>query len=219
MVSFDHVGDVAPALLVQLAPRERVLVPIDRVRYRDPTVGVDRVKYSYPNPTSAMGLSSWSYFEALDGPGTATVSLGVVGEIRLGRLEPGQPLFVHDAALLAHEATIQYRKVLLATYQLPNVNQPLFVTAAEILGPGQYAMQCHGNVLSFPLKPGEILRCHPDALVSLDHTVRYRVQVFGGPPSFPATHFFPLMDLAGPGNVLVHSGRYEVTAAPSEGGP
>jgi uncharacterized protein (AIM24 family) len=218
MVSLDHVGDVSPALLVQLAPRERVLVPIDRVRYRDPSVGVDRVKYSYPNPTSAVGLPSWSYFEALDGPGTATVSTGTVGEIKLGRLEPGQPLYVHDAALICHEASIQYRKVLLASYQLPGNNNTFYVTSAEIMGPGQYAIQCHGNVLSFTLKPGEVLRAHPDALVSFDHTVQYRVQVFGGYPSFPPQHFFPLLDLAGPGRVMIHSGRYQLVE-PAGGGP
>jgi len=223
MVSFDHVGDVAPALLIQLAPKERVLVPVDLVRYRDPSVGVDRVKYTYPNPTSAAGFRSWSYFEALDGPGTATVSTGVVGEIRIGRLEANQPLYVHDAGLLAHEATMQYRRVLLASYQLPIQGAGTsYVTAAEILGPGQYAIQCHGNVLSFTLKPGETLRCHPDALVSMDHTVQYRVQIFGGLPAFPPNHFFPLLDLTGPGNVLVHSGRYEIVEpgqGAGEGGP
>lgn len=217
MAAFDHVGDVAPALLVQLAPRERVLVPIDQVRYRDPTVGVDRVKYTFPNPTSFVGFRSWRYFEALDGPGTATVSTGLVGEIRLGRLAPGEPVFLHDAALLAHEATMSYRQVLLATYQLPNANQPFFVIAAELTGPGQYAVQCQGNVLSFALKPGEILRCHPDALLSMERSVQYRVQVFGGPPSFLTGHYFPLMDLAGPGTVLIHSGRYELLEGGGEG--
>jgi len=218
MVRFDHVGDVAPALLVQLAPRERVLVPVDMVRYRDPTVGVDRVKYTYPNPTSGIGLSSWKYFEALDGPGTATVSTGMVGEIRLGQLQPGEPMFLHDGALLAHEATIQYRKVLLARYQLPIQNSPVaYVTAAELLGPGQYAVQCHGNVLSFTLNPGEILRCHPDALVSMERTIQYRVQIFGGPPAFPGPHYFPLMDFAGPGKIQIHSGRYQLVEPGGEG--
>ena len=218
MVRFDHVGDVSPALLIQLAPRERVLVPVDQVRYRDPTVGVDRVRYSFPNPTSSVGLSSWKYFEALDGPGTATVSTGVVGEIRLGQLAPGESIYLHDAALIAHEATMQYRKVLLATYRLPvQGTAPGYVTAAELLGPGQYATQCHGNVLSFTLKPGEVLRCHPDALVMMERSVQFRVQVFGGPPAFPGQHYFPLMDFGGPGKVQIHSGRYQLVEPGGEG--
>ena len=219
MVSFDHVGDVSPALLVQLAPKERVLVPIDKVRYRDPTIGVDRVKYSFPNPTSAVSFPTWKYFEALDGPGTATVSTGLVGEIRIGKLEAGQPIFLHDATLIAHEATMQYRQVVLASYRLPGQNDIYYVTAAELAGPGQYALQCHGNVLSFTLKPGEVLRCHPDALVSLERSVQYRVQVLGGLPSFTPGHYFPLMDLAGPGTVMLHSGHYEVEPPKSPGAP
>lgn len=219
MVKFDHVGDVAPALLIQLAPKERVLVPIDRVRYRDPTVGVDRVKYSYPNPTSQVGFPSWSYFEALDGPGTATVSTGIVGEIRLGTLPAGQSVFLHDAALIAHEATMHYRKILLGSYRMPNDNNVHFVTAAELGGPGQYALHAHGNVLSFNLKAGEILRAHPDALVSMAQGVQFRVQIFGGAPAFPTGHYFPLIDLAGPGQVLIHSGRYVLTGSAEGGGP
>ena len=39
-------------------------------------------------------------------------------------------------ALLCHEGTMQFRKVLLASYQIPGNNNLFYVTAAEILEPG-----------------------------------------------------------------------------------
>ena len=207
MPKFDHVGDVSPALLIQLAPGERVMVPMDSVRYRDPAIQVDRVKYTYPNPVGRFPANFWHYFETLDGPGAATVSIGTVGEIRLGTLAAGETVMLHGAALLAHEATMKYDVVTLVTYQLPRAIISHYVTAARLTGPGQFAFQTHGNALTFNLKAGETIRTDPASLLSMTAGMNLRPSVFGGSPHFPPMHYFALLDITGPGTVLVHSGR------------
>lgn len=205
--SFDHTGDVAPSLLIQLAARERVLVQVDSVRYRDPTIAVDRYRYTYPNPSGRIPRTLWHYFETLDGPGTATVSTGVIGEIRIGRLGPGESFLLHGAALVAHEAAMGFDLVTLANYTMPRSAMTHYLQAARVTGPGQFAYQTHGNALTFNLKPGETVRSEPQSILSLTPTVRIAVNVFGGSPHFPPLHYFPLVDLTGPGTVMVHSGR------------
>ncbi|MCI4351447.1 MAG: AIM24 family protein [Thermoplasmata archaeon] len=206
-MKFDHVGDVSPALLIQLAPKERVMILVDSVRYRDASIAIDRVKYTYPNPTGRFPGTLWHYFETLDGPGTATVSTGVVGEIRLGRLAAGESLLLHSGALIAHEATMTYDRVTLANYQLPRGVTSHFVTAARLTGPGQFAYQTHGNALTFTLKTGESVRTEPSALLSVTPGTTIRPVVFGGAPHFPPLHYFALLDIGGPGTAVVHSGR------------
>jgi uncharacterized protein (AIM24 family) len=204
---FDHVGDVAPALLVQLAPRERVMVQVDSVRYRDPGIAVDRVKYTYPNPTGRFPRTLWHYFETLDGPGTATVSTGEVGEIRLGTLPAGQSILLHGASLVAHESTMGFELATLASYLMPRSVLQSYLLAARLSGPGHFAYQTHGNALTFNLAAGEKVRTDPASLLSLTPGMKIEVRVFGGSPHFPPMHYFPLVDVTGPGTVLLHSGR------------
>jgi uncharacterized protein (AIM24 family) len=215
VAKFDHVGEVSPALLLQLAPGERVMVTVDSVRYRDPSVAVNRMKYTFPDPTGQSLIQNWHYFETLDGPGTATLSTGIVGEIRFGHLNAGEQFLLHAGALLAHEATMRYDRVVLAVYQMVNANQPSYLTAARLIGPGSFAFQTHGNALSFNLKPGEWIRTDPEALLSISPGMPIRVTVIGGSPNFPPGHYFPIVDIAGPGTALVHSGRFLV-GAPQE---
>lgn len=207
MPKFDHVGDVSPALLVQLAPRERVLVLVDSVRYRDPGITVDRFKYEYPNPTGRIPHTLWHYFETLDGPGTATISSGLVGEIRIASLGPNESTLLHSSALLAHEASMKYDRVTLATYPMPRSPVNHFLLAHRLTGPGSYAFQTHGNALTFNLGPGESIRTDPESLLSITPSVQVKVEVYGGSPHFPPMHYFPIVRLAGPGTVLVHSGH------------
>lgn len=207
MAKFDHVGDVAPALLIQMPQRERVMVQVDSVRYRDPGIAVDRVRYTYPNPTGRIPKTLWHYFESLDGPGTATVSNGTVGEIRVGTLAAGESVLLHGASLLAHEATLSFDLVTLASYQMPRAIVASYLLAARLTGPGSYAFQTHGNALTFRLGPGETVRTDPHSLLSLTPGMALRVNVFGGSPHFPPLHYFPLIDVTGPGTILVHSGR------------
>jgi uncharacterized protein (AIM24 family) len=218
MAKFDHVGDVSPALLAQIGAGERVMVPVDHVRYRDPTVTVGRVRYDYPNPTGRIPHTLWHYFETLDGPGTATIATGLVGEVRIGVLRAGEILLLHAGALLAHESTMGYDRVTLATYPMPRSPINHFLTAVRLTGPGNFAFQTHGNALTFQLKEGEALRSEPAALLSLTPDVKVQVMVFGGSPHFPPMHYFPLVHLTGPGTVLVHSGRRIVPGVEGGGG-
>ncbi|MHB8352666.1 MAG: AIM24 family protein, partial [Thermoplasmata archaeon] len=208
--------DVAPALLLQMADRERVLVLIDTVRYRDPTVHVDRVKLTFPNPAGRWPATLWRYFETLDGPGAATVSTGGVGEIRIRTLEVEEGFYLHGAALLAHEAAIRFRLVAFATYQMPNLGW-VCMEGTELTGPGTFAFQTMGNALTFQLKPGETVRCAPHAFLGMTPGVGVRVQIFGGSPGFPFNHYFPMVDLTGPGTVLIHSGEFVPPSAAPEG--
>ncbi|MCI4335512.1 MAG: AIM24 family protein [Thermoplasmata archaeon] len=207
-MKLDHVGDVSPALLIQLAAGERALVPVDQVRYRDPSVHVDRVKLSFPNPAGGWPLSLTRYFETLDGPGTATVSTGMVGEIRVMSLAAGESILLHHAALLAHLASMGLGIVSLAAYQLPGEQNQRYLEAVHLGGPGSFAIQTFGNALSFDLKPGEWLRAAPHALLALTPGMGFRLNVWGGMPQFPPNHFFPLLDIGGPGKVMVHSGEF-----------
>ncbi len=209
LVKLDHVGDVAPALLATLNTGEKVLVPIDQVRYRDPTVKVDRVTLTFPNPVPnpPMGLKTLSlWFESLEGPGSATISAGKVGEFRIMTLGPGESYLLHHASLMAMESTVRLSEVILAAYNTMRSTYPAYFKAMHLQGPGRFAIQTRGNVLSFELRPGETVRAPPYSVVGLKPGVQVRAQVFGGPPAFPRLHYFPLVDLTGPGNVLLHSG-------------
>jgi uncharacterized protein (AIM24 family) len=210
MSKMDHIGDVAPALLLQLAPSEKALVLMDSVKYRDPSVKVDRVKLTFPNPTGQWPTTLWRYFETLEGPGSATMSTGTVGEVRPMSLAHGESIFLHHASLLAHESQMGFRLVVLAVYQVPGLQQRSYLEAVELTGPGNYAFQTLGNALTFQLKPGEMIRTVPHALLGLSPGVGVRVNIFGGAPNFPTSHYFPLIDLVGPGTVMVHSGEFFV---------
>jgi uncharacterized protein (AIM24 family) len=208
MSKMDHVGDVSPALLLTLAPGEKSLVLMDSVKYRDPTVKVDRVKRTFPNPTGQWPNTLWRYFETLEGPGSATISTGMVGEIRPHTLGPGESMLLHHASLLAHDATMNFGLVVLAVYQVPGLQQPSYLEAVMITGPGNYAYQTLGNALTFTLKPGETIRTVPHALLGLTPGVGVRVNIYGGLPNFPSNHYFPILDVVGPGTVMVHSGEF-----------
>lgn len=202
-------GDVAPALLAILNSGEKVLVPIDQVRYRDPTVKVDRVTLTFPNPVPnpPLGLKTLSaWFESLEGPGSATISPGRVGEFRIMNLGPGEGYLIHHASLMALEVTVRLSEVILATYNSMRSTYPSYFKAMLLQGPGKFAVQTRGNVLSFNLKPSETIRAPPHSVVGLKPGVQVRAQVFGGPPAFPRLHYFALVDLTGPGEVLLHSG-------------
>ncbi|MGI0053896.1 MAG: AIM24 family protein [Thermoplasmata archaeon] len=217
MARLDHIGDVAPALLVQMAERERVLVLIDSLRYRDPRVSIDRVKLTFPNPAGRWPPTLWRYFESLDGPGAATVSTGAVGEVRIESLPADRSYYLHGAALLAHEAAIRLRLVPLAVYQMPPQLGWVCMEGVELTGPGTFAFQTMGNALTFHLHPGETVRCAPHAFLGMTPGVTVNVRIFGGAPGFPFNHYFPLVDLTGPGDVLVHSGEFLPPSAPAEG--
>jgi uncharacterized protein (AIM24 family) len=207
MVKLDHVGDVAPALLAVMGPGEKILVPIDQVRYRDPGVKVDRVQLTFPNPYKQLGMKNISlYFESLEGPGSATISAGRVGEFRVIPIAEGKTVFLHEASLMAMEASVTVSKKILATYQMPRTMYPYGFSVLRFDGPGKIAIQSRGNVLSFTLKPGETVRAPLHSVVVIQPGVKVHVQVYGGAPAFPPLHYFPLVDLTGPGTVMLHSG-------------
>ncbi|MCI4330687.1 MAG: AIM24 family protein [Thermoplasmata archaeon] len=208
MSKMDHIGDVAPALLLQLAAGEKSLVLLDSVKYRDPTVKVDRIRRTFPNPTGQWPTQLGRYFETLEGPGSATISTGTVGEVRPQSLGAGESIFLHHASLLAHDAQMGFGLVVLAVYQVPGMQQPSYLEAVQLTGPGNYAFQTLGNALTFQLKPGETIRTVPHALLGLSPGVGVRVNIFGGAPNFPTNHYFPLLDVVGPGTVMVHSGEF-----------
>lgn len=204
-MKFDHLGDVAPVLLVELAEGDKAVVPVGSVRYRDPSVGVDRLKLSLSNPFPGDFGPIWEYFEVLEGPGTATVSTGRIGEVRRLRLDPEESLRVHPGAILARDATTEYQLVSL-------VNT---LTLAELAGPGLVALQTRGNVLSFALAKGEKLRAPPYSVVSVSSGTHAEMQAYVGGPNLSPSHYFSVIEFTGPGTVLLHSGRFESGEGPA----
>ncbi|MDE1819871.1 MAG: AIM24 family protein [Euryarchaeota archaeon] len=206
-MKFDHLGDVAPVLLLDIAEDEGAIVPIGSVRYRDPSINVDRLKLVLPRPMPGEIGNISEYFEVLEGPGTATVSTGRIGEVRVMELAPRQSLYLHSGAVLGRDARTDFRRVSVASYPLPHSVDLGYFVVAQITGPGLVAFQTQGNVLSFDIAPGERIRAPPHSVVAILPGIRMKVQVYGGPPDFPPLHYFSLVEFTGPGKVLLHSGR------------
>ncbi|MCI4370908.1 MAG: AIM24 family protein, partial [Thermoplasmata archaeon] len=82
-----------------------------------------------------------------------------------------------------------------------------YLFADEMTGPGTIVFQSYGNILSFQLQPGERMRTNVAALLAAANTVSVRVDWLAS-PSMASTGGVPLpvLDLTGPGRVLVHSG-------------
>ncbi|MCI4333688.1 MAG: AIM24 family protein [Thermoplasmata archaeon] len=216
----DSVGGIAPAVLVTLRHGEKVLAAHGLMLYKEQPVQVHRrtmkslgVSRTHLMGMHALGDRDESYFFAeFEGPGHVSFSRDKGGEVRVLPLAAGETLRLRDGHLICFEESTRYYPMVLAQYPAPypdaNGQRPVtYLFADELTGPGTIVYQSYGNILSFQLQPGERMRTNVASLLAAANTVNVRVDWLaspamtssGGPP-------LPVLDLTGPGRVLVHSG-------------
>jgi uncharacterized protein (AIM24 family) len=216
----DSVGGIAPAVLVTLRPGEKLLASHGLMLYKEQQVQVHRrtmkslgVSRSHLMGMHALGDNDESYFFAeFEGPGHVSFSRDKGGEVRVLPLPPGTTLRLRDGHLICFDESVRYYPMVLAKYPAPvpdaNGQRPVtYLFADELTGPGTIVYQSYGNILSFQLQPGERMRTSVASLLAAANTVSLRVDWLASPgmaTTGPAP--VPVLDLVGPGTVLVHSG-------------
>ena len=216
----DSVGGIAPAVLVTLRPGEKVLAAHGVMLYKEHQVQVHRrtmkslgVSRTHLMGMHALGDSEESYFFAeFEGPGHVSFSRDKAGEVRVLPLAPGQSVRLREGHLICFDESVRYYPMVLAQYPapVPDANgrrATTYLFADELTGPGTIVYQSFGNILSFELKPGEWMRTSVAGLLAADRTVTLRVDWLS-PPAMASTgpQPIPVLSVAGPGLVLVHSG-------------
>lgn len=216
----DSVGGITPAVLATLRPGEKILAAHGLMLYKDGDVKVHRrtmkslgVSWSHLMGLRATGDTEEGYFFAeFEGPGHVTFSRDKGGEVRIVQLAPGQVLRLREGHLICLDETVQYYPMVLAQYPSPTVDsngqrKTVYVFADQLTGPGTIVFQSFGNILSFDLKPGEAMRTSIDGLLAVAPTVSFRINWLGGTGMVGTQGAqIPIVDLSGPGSVLVHSG-------------
>ena len=216
----DSVGGIAPAVLVTLAPKEKVLAAHGLMLYKETPVQVHRrtmkslgVSRTHLMGMHALGDSDEAYFFAeFEGPGHVSFSRDKGGEVRVLQLAPGQTIRLRDGHLICFQESVKYYPMVLAQYQSPyvdsNGNRPMvYLFADELTGPGTIVYQSYGNILSFTLQPGEAMRTSVGGLLAAANTVNLRIDWLasaGMTGTGPQPE--PVLGVTGPGLVLVHSG-------------
>ncbi|HKV89714.1 MAG TPA: AIM24 family protein, partial [Thermoplasmata archaeon] len=161
----------------------------------------------------ALGDSEESYFFAeFEGPGHVSFSRDKGGEVRVLTLAAGQTVRLRDGHLICFEESVRYYPMVLAQYQapVPDANghrATTYLFADQLTGPGTIVYQSYGNILSFDLKPGEGMRTSVAGLLAAAETVNLRVDWLRTPAmTSTAPVPLPVLEVRGPGLVLVHSG-------------
>lgn len=212
----DTVGGITPAVLVQLAPKEKILAAHEVMLHMDGQVRVARktmkqlgVGTAHLLGMRAMGDSEENFFFAeFEGPGNVTFSRDKGGEVRVLHLQPNQQVRLRAGHLICFDETVRYNPMVLAQWVVQrggeNETERLFVD--ELTGPGTIVFQSYGNILTMTLQPGEGIRTSTDGLLLASPTNAVQVgwqatSVAGGmgPQS-------PILNIQGPGLVMVHSG-------------
>ena len=213
----DTVGGITPAVLVQLRDKEKILAAHEIMLHMDGPIKLARktmkqlgVSRTHLMGMQAMGDSEESYFFAeFEGPGNVTFSRDKGGEVRVLDLVAGQTVRLRAGHLICFDETVRYYPMVLAKWVIRKGNEQeneyLFVD--ELTGPGTIVFQSFGNILSFTLNPGEALRTSTEGLLLTSQTNPVQVnwpaaamgQVGAGPTR-------PVLDVAGPGLIMVHSG-------------
>lgn len=181
---------------------------------------------------SASGGEEQYFFAEFEGPGHVSFSRDKGGEVRVMDLPPGQTVQLRSGHLICFDESIRYYPKIIASYQVRkgNETETVNVVVDELTGPGTIVFQAYGNILSFQLRPGESMRTSLEALLLSQNTVGMRVdflgqalqnalggvglgsvgQMFGLGNAMmgtnPNQNQAPVIDLVGPGQVMVHSG-------------
>ncbi|MCI4369108.1 MAG: AIM24 family protein [Thermoplasmata archaeon] len=216
----DTVGGITPAVLVTLAHGEKVLAAHGIMLYKETPVKVHRrtmkslgVSTAHLMGMHALGDNEESYFFAeFEGPGHVSLSRDRGGEVRIVPLAQNQSVRLRNGHLICFDESVRYYPMVLLKYQDPvpdsNGNHPTrYVFADELTGPGTIVFQSYGNVLSFELKPGEMMRTSVEGLLAAAQSVQIRINWLAGAQLAGTGNIaIPVLDVVGPGMVMVHSG-------------
>lgn len=250
----DTVGGITPAVLVQLRPGEKILAAHEIMLHMDNGVKLARktMKQLGVSRTHLMGMHSRGdaeeeyFFAEFEGPGSVTFSRDKSGEVRIMELQPNQKVRLRAGHLICFDESVKYYPMVLTQWVVREGNEShteyLFVD--ELTGPGTIALQSYGNILSFTLNPGEIVRTSTEGLLMTSPTNPVQVNWLAGGGSAPAANpgqammgsllnsgginlggfgrnlggggggggggagggMRPVLDVYGPGLIMVHSG-------------
>ena len=227
----DTVGGITPAILLTLNSGEKVLSEHGILLYMEPSVKLQRrtqkslgVSRAHLMGMHARGDNEESYYFAeFQGPGHVTLSRDKGGDARIQQLNPQQGIRIKSGHLVAFDESVRYFPMVLARWVTQNGNEQEvhYIFADEMTGPGGLVFQGHGNVLSFQLRPGEMIRTTVHGLLAVENTVTVNLNwlvgmqmssVFGGMGMMGGLgggapgNAQPVLDLIGPGIVMVNSG-------------
>ncbi len=215
----DTFGGNTPVVLVGLKDKEKILAAHDIMLYKEPHVQVHRrtVKSLGVSLTHLMSIRAHGagsneeeyYFAEFEGPGNVTFSRDKSGEVRVLELSPGQTIRLKSGHLICFDETVKYYPMVLTSYTVwrGGKQEIEYVIADELSGPGTIVFQSFGNILSFQLGPQERMRTSVDGLLMSANTVGLQVDWLGmNTGSFSGNWAIPIVDLWGPGQVMVHSG-------------
>jgi uncharacterized protein (AIM24 family) len=250
-VKADTVGGITPAVLVQLRPGEKILAAHEIMLHMDNGVKLARktMKQLGVSRTHLMGMHSRGdaeeeyFFAEFEGPGSVTFSRDKSGEVRIMELQPNQKVRLRAGHLICFDESVKYYPMVLTQWVVREGNEShteyLFVD--ELTGPGTIALQSYGNILSFTLNPGEIVRTSTEGLLLTSPSNPVQVNWLAGGGSAPAANpaqaalgnllggggfnlriagvnvgggggggggsvARPVLDIYGPGLIMVHSG-------------
>ncbi len=212
----ETVGAITPAVLVELRAGEKILAAHEIMLHMDGPVKVARktMKQLGVSRTHLMGMHARGdaeenyFFAEFEGPGNVTFSRDKGGEVRVLQLPPGETIRLRSGHLICFDESVRYYPMVLAQWvvQRGNDQETEYLFADELTGPGTVVFQSYGNILSFTLKPGEMIRASPESLLLSAPTNGVQIDWLARPNFGPGTAFRPVLDVAGPGLVMVHSG-------------
>ena len=216
----EQVGEIAPSVLVTLPPGGKVLASHELMLYKEPSVKMQRrtmrslgVSLSKLMSTGAMGGQEESYFLAeFEGPGHVSFSRDRGGEIRIHNLGPGETLRIRQGHVLCFDPTVRYDIEVLGRFYDPYARSQnaqggwVYLLADRLTGPGTVVYQSNGNALSFALGPGESLKTSLASLLVTEPSVTLQGQIWGQGTSPLANLGLAVLNVYGPGRVVIHSG-------------
>jgi uncharacterized protein (AIM24 family) len=211
----DNVGEITPSVLVSLGPGEKVLADHGIFLHMDPGIKLNRrsLKSLGVSLAHLMVVEAAThdpekfFFVEYEGPGNITLSRDKGGEVRALSLAPGETLRLRQGHLMVFEPTVRYNPMIVAQWRVPNDQNPHYLVADVLTGPGTVVVQGHGNLLTFDLPPGETIRCTPSSYLLASATVGLQVRTYFLPnPTGIVTRPLTQMLLTGPGRVIVQSG-------------
>ncbi len=212
----DTIGTITPAVLVELRPGEKILAEHEIMLHMDGQVKIARktmkqlgVSRAHLMGMKARGDTEDAYFFAeFEGPGNVTFSRDKGGEVRVLNLPAGQTVRLRSGHLICFDESVRYNPMVLAQWyiQKGNEREAQYLFADELTGPGTIVFQSVGNILSFNLAATEAVRTSTVGLLMASPSNVVQVGWLGASGVFGGGVMSPVLDVRGPGPIMVHSG-------------